>query len=391
MEFRPELESYVLSEVSRWFSGMVQVRMCDKQDFLGDMTQRHAFLTLYRHINGFPQTARKLSHAMVAMLFGSTMLGLSGCSSSTDTLGTTTASSPNRPQHSLVPRLPPPMNPERTALLQKQKDLYVWANDVLFQRLESDYAEAQSKLFDLLHEQEKIIGPSAPCIAITCDKLGKLLRRAGDHAEEEKLCRRALAIRSSCLGPMAPDTVSSVRHVADAMKSEGKVKEALQMLIEYSRLPKTGDSSLCSGETALAYEIGKNLNDLHQYEEAQPWLSQAARTKNERAHGSTGYPTELLAFTVLADNEVKTGKLDLAHNHFIQAAKNRFGKNEFDSAIVGGLIRLGDEYLKLHQSLESTNCYSEAFDIGRKSRSNKLSPDLVRVAYARMHLQNKPD
>jgi len=101
-----------------------------------------------------------------------------------------------------------------------------------------DYAPAKEAYERLVAFVEKTHGTESLEVAATLSDLGSVLNTAGDSTEAINMFRRSLEIRRRVLGPsnaLTLETIETMRSLAEALRHEGKVKEAEEVEKEINR------------------------------------------------------------------------------------------------------------------------------------------------------------
>jgi CHAT domain-containing protein/tetratricopeptide (TPR) repeat protein len=93
------------------------------------------------------------------------------------------------------------------------------------------FRDAESYLRQALAIREKILGPDHPDTVDTIAGLGRVASAFGQHEQAEKLLRRAVAGYQALSAGTAPHAVA-LRHLADALQSQGKADEAESIVMQ---------------------------------------------------------------------------------------------------------------------------------------------------------------
>jgi tetratricopeptide (TPR) repeat protein len=128
---------------------------------------------------------------------------------------------------------------------------------------------------------ENIAGRDGAETAASCDTLGDLYRKNGDHTKAEPLLQRGLNIREKALGQEHPDTAKSLNNLANLYDDMGDFAKAEPL---YQRALKIREKAL--GPEHL--DTATNLNNLAvlykemgNYAKAEPFFQRALKTREE--------------------------------------------------------------------------------------------------------------
>ncbi|KAF2818319.1 TPR-like protein [Ophiobolus disseminans] len=91
------------------------------------------------------------------------------------------------------------------------------------------YAAAEVSHRQALPSWREVLGPEHPDTLTSMRNLAEVLDRQGKYEEAEAISRQTLARREKVLGPAHPDTLTSMNNLAQVLKSQGKYKEAETM------------------------------------------------------------------------------------------------------------------------------------------------------------------
>ena len=74
--------------------------------------------------------------------------------------------------------------------------------------------------------REEVLGPMHPDTATSLNNLAILYDNQGKYDDAEPLYKRALAVTEEVLGPMHPDTATSLNNLAVLYNNQGKYDDA---------------------------------------------------------------------------------------------------------------------------------------------------------------------
>ncbi|MDO8724034.1 MAG: tetratricopeptide repeat protein [Syntrophales bacterium] len=151
--------------------------------------------------------------------------------------------------------------------LQKAKELN---QEVMRLYQQGRYAEAIPYAEKALTIREKALGPMHPDTATSLNNLAGLYQDMGAYDKAESLYRRSLAIKEKILGPEHPDTASSLNNLASLYNNMGTYDKAEPLyrralaIYEKAVGPEHPDTALAMNNLALLYF------DMGAYDKAVP-------------------------------------------------------------------------------------------------------------------------
>ena len=156
---------------------------------------------------------------------------------------------------------------EQAALLANRLGYYL--NQI------ADYTAARPLLEQALAIHEQTLGPMHPNTASSLNNLAELLKTQGDYAAAQPLYERALAIKEQALGPTHPDTARSLNNLAVLLDTMGDYIAARPL---YERALAIKEQALASThpDTALSLNnLAGLLSAMGDYASARPLLERA--------------------------------------------------------------------------------------------------------------------
>ena len=147
------------------------------------------------------------------------------------------------------------------------------------------YREAIRPAEQALAIREQALGPMHPDTATSLNNLAELYRITGSDEKAEPLLHRALAIREQALGPMHPDTAGSLNNLAGLYHTTGVYEKAEPL---YQRALAIREQALgpMHPDTATSLNnLGLLFDATGAYEKAEPLLQRALAIQ-EQALGS---------------------------------------------------------------------------------------------------------
>jgi len=151
-----------------------------------------------------------------------------------------------------------------------------------------DYSRAETICREALTIRESLLGPNHPEVAESLEALAMIYYDEARFGEAEKLLQRAIKIDEKVLGSRNSKTASKVHDLAIVLNDEGKYPEAETL---YRRALAVREETLSSG----ASELGESYNDLAtlyddegEYPEAEPLYLKALAIR-EKADGAESW------------------------------------------------------------------------------------------------------
>ncbi len=137
------------------------------------------------------------------------------------------------------------------------------------------YEQAAPLMQRALAIREQQLGPIHPDTATSLSSLAELYQAQGKYAEAEPLYQRALAIREQQLGPNHPNTATGLNNLAQLYQAQGRYAEAEPL---YQRALAICEQQLGPNHPDTAGSLN-NLAALYysqgQYTEAEPLMQRA--------------------------------------------------------------------------------------------------------------------
>jgi Flp pilus assembly protein TadD len=167
-------------------------------------------------------------------------------------------------------------------------------------------AEAEALCRQVLAIYKETLGPRHLRTAIGYNNLALHLDLQNRRAEAEPLHRQALAIRERALGPLHPDTADSYYSLAVDLEAQSRYAEAEPL---YRKLVASKEQELGPGHatTAICYAyLAANLDSQSRYAEAEPLYRKEVAIKEEAL--GPRHPSTAVAYSDLASNLEAQGR-----------------------------------------------------------------------------------
>lgn len=147
-----------------------------------------------------------------------------------------------------------------------------------------DYSRAETVCREALTIRESLLGPNHPDVAESLDALATVYYDQARFEKAEKLLERSVAIDEKDLGSRNPDTATKLHHLAVVLNDEGKYAQA-ELL--YRRALAIREATLPSEDSEIG-EIDNDLATLYddegKYPQAEPLYLKALAIR-EKANG----------------------------------------------------------------------------------------------------------
>ena len=117
----------------------------------------------------------------------------------------------------------------------------------------SAYARATKMFERVIKDQQTLLGPDHPHIAITLSNLGLCYSKLRNAAKARDVLERSIALRERLFGTTSPLLIPALDNYADMLKATGSVTEALPVIERAMNLAKVDRTSINYHTVATTY------------------------------------------------------------------------------------------------------------------------------------------